>query len=280
MVVLLLLVLPFVFYASNSKATRNHNRLDRLIVWLSAPVQFLVTATLDGTDRVLTRYVLLMNVERDNERLVAENARLRSALDRGEEQRRENQRLHGLLALHDQAPDAGAILARVIAIAPTPLFRSLRVDRGKKDGVKLGAPVVNSDGAVGRIAALNDGYADIMLLVDANNSTDVLVQRTRARGRVRGTGSDRQVGIDVQYLARTDDIEPGDVLITSGAGNVFPKGLRVGVVGDIERRAFGLYQKAKARPAVDFDRIEEVLILQPSWPAATDFEMKGPRAAQ
>jgi rod shape-determining protein MreC len=278
LVVLLLLVLPFVFYASNSKATRNHNRVDRIIVWLSAPVQLLVTASLDGADRLLRRYVLLINVEQDNERLRAENARLRLAADNREEQRLENLRLCGLLALKEQAPEATMIAARVIAVSPTPLFRSFRVDRGRKDGVKLGAPVINAEGAVGRVAALNDGYADVMLLVDANSSTDVLVQRTRARGRLHGSGGDRQVSIEVQYLARTDDIDPGDILITSGAGGIFPKGVRVGVVTEIERRAFGLYQKARAKPAVDFERIEEVLILQPTWPHETDFERAGAKA--
>jgi rod shape-determining protein MreC len=272
LVALLLLILPFVFFVSNSKSTRDHNRVDRIVLWLGAPVQFIVVATLDGTSRVIRRYITLMNVERDNERLRAENAQLRAVLSTREEQRLENERLRRLLAVRERAPDAPMVSARVIGVSPTPLFRSFRIDRGKNDGIALGAPVVNADGVVGRVGALNDGYADVMMLVDANSSTDVLVQRTRARARVRGTGSNGRIGIEVQYLARTDDVAPGDVLITSGAGGSFPKGLKVGVIEGVERRGFGLYQDARARPSVDFERIEEVLVMQPPWPQETDFE--------
>ena len=80
LVVLVLLVLPFVFYVSNSKATRNHNVADRVVVFLSAPVQWLVVATLDGVTSVWRQYVALVGVEAENEELRAENARLREEL--------------------------------------------------------------------------------------------------------------------------------------------------------------------------------------------------------
>ena len=172
-----------------------------------------------------------------------------------------NERLRLLVGLRGRAPQVQMLYARVVATSPTPLFRSLRLDRGAKDGIKVGAAVINQDGVIGRVAAVSDGWADAMLIVDANSSTDVLVQRTRARARVRGTGSDTHLGVQVEYLARSADVEPGDVLITSGTGTTFPKGLRVGTVMSVGRGAFGLYQNAQVEPSVDLGRVESVLVV-------------------
>jgi rod shape-determining protein MreC len=270
--VLVLVALPFVFYVSNSKSTRDHNLVDRVVVWLSAPVQWLTVAALDGVSGTWRRYIHLVGVQEENEALRARVAELEQAVQRREEYRLENERLRALADLQRRAPGARAVMAHVIATSPTPLFRSLRVDRGTGNGVHLGAAVVGKDGLVGRVAAVADGWADVMLLVDANNSLDVIVQRTRAHARVRGRGGDDVVGIDVEHLGRTEDVEPGDILITSGTGSVFPKGLRVGTIVSVERGRFGLYQEAAAEPSVDFGRIEEVMILPRGWPADASFE--------
>lgn len=272
MVALLLLVVPFVFYVSNAKSTRDHNAIDRVIVFISAPVQWLVGRTLDGVSSVWHSYVALVGVQQDNDRLRHENEALVQELARREEQRRENERLRALLGLRERAPEVEMRFAQVVAVSPTPLFRSVRIDRGENDGVRLGAAVVTHQGVVGRVAALTSSYADVMLLVDANSSTDVLVQRTRVRARVRGTGRDKRLGLQLEYLGRSADVEPGDILVTSGTGAVFPRGLEVGTVVAVERGAFGLYQQASVEPSVDFGRLESVLVVVGPWPVSTTFE--------
>ena len=269
-----LLLLPFVFYWSNAKSTRDHNAVDRAVVFVSAPIQWLVVASLDGISNVWHRYIATVHAQAENDVLRADNARLAAALVKREEQRLENERLRLLIGVKERAPEVKTLLGHVIATAPTPLFRSLRIDRGKQDGVVLGAPVINQEGLIGRVAALSDGYAEVMPLVDANSSTDVLVQRTRARGRVRGTGSDAHLGLQVEYLSRIADVEPGDVIITSGVGAMFPKGLLVGTIMGVERGAFGLYQKAVVEAAVDFGRIEEVLVILGGASASTTYSQE------
>jgi rod shape-determining protein MreC len=264
--------LPLVFYVSNNKDAREHNAFDRAVLFVSAPVQWLVVAALDSLSSTWDRYIALVDVEAENETLRKDNERLSAALAQREEQRLENERLHYLLGLRDRSPEEHTLFARVIAISPTPLFRSVRIDRGSDDRVHVGAAVVSNSGVIGRVGAVGADWADVMLLVDANSSTDVLVQRTRARARVRGVGGDRDLGIKVEYLGRTEDVAPGDILITSGAGKIFPKGLRVGRVTSVERGAFGLYQAATVEPSADFRRLEEVMILLSGWPAETSFE--------
>ena len=265
-------MVPLVVFLSNSKQTRDHNAFDRVIVWLSSPIQWVVVGTLDSVSDAWSRYVALGDVEEENRALRDQIAELSEELSRRQEQALENQRLRLLLDLRERSPGVTPITARIIATSPTPTFRSVRIDRGEDDGVHVGAAVVNHDGAVGRVAAVAGAWSDVMLLVDANSSTEVLVQRTRARARVRGLGGDEEIGVRVEYLTRTDEVAPGDVLITSGVGSVFPKGLRVGTITAVERGAFGLYQSATVEPSVDFHRLEEVLVLPRGWPRDTTYE--------
>ncbi len=243
------------------------------------PIQWITVAVLDGVTNIWRRYIYLVDVQAENEALRTSIAELRSEVSRREEARLENVRLHRLLALTEPARDVPTIVARVVSTAPTPLFRSIRVDRGSRHGVHTGAAVVGHDGVIGRVAAVAPWSADVMLLIDANNSLAVLVQRTRARARVRGKGGDQTLGIEVEYLGRTEDVEPGDILITSGTGTVFPKGVTVGTIISVERRAFGLNQEATAEPSVDFGRIEEVMIIPRGWPVTASFEEEESAAA-
>ena len=272
LVVLLLLALPFVFYVSNSKQTRDHNLFDKAVVLVSAPVQWVVVSCLDTVSDVWHHYVNLIDVQADNDRLKRENARLDAELAEREEQRLENERLRLLVGLQRRQPEVKMVFAQVIATSPTPLFRSVRIDRGRRDGLEIGAAVVSYDGVVGRVAALSEFYADVMLLVDSSSSTDVLVQRTRARARVRGQGGDEDLGVEAQYLPRTADVEPGDMLVTSGLGRTFPRGLRVGQVMSVERRAFGLYQRAVVQPSVDFARLESLMVILKGFAERADFD--------
>lgn len=260
-IVLLLLALPAVFYVSNNKQVRDYSALDRAVSWVSGPVQWAVVASLDGISHLWHHYGALVDVQADNDALRAQLDRLSMQLQTLQEAARENERLHRLLDVQPNVSGRRNLLGQVIATSPSPLFRSLRINRGSRDGVTLGDAVISHAGLVGRIAALSDSVADVMLLTDANSSADVLVQRSRARIRVRGQGGDHALNLDAQYLGRTADVEPGDVLLTSGLGHTFPKGLSVGRVHGVERRAFGLYQRALVRPSVDFSRLEEVMVL-------------------
>lgn len=271
-VVGLVLLVPLVYYLSSAKDPKDHNFFDRAVLTVSAPVQALVVAAIDGIVDTWDSYFALVAAKEDNARLQQQVAELEASLAGRDEEHLDNLRLRELLGLRNRAPFARTVTAEVIATSPSPLFRSLRLDRGSDDGLNLGDAVVDPKGVVGRIAAIGSDYADVMLVVDANSSLDILIQRTRSRARVRGQGGDNNFNLDVEHLGRTVDLEPGDVLVTSGLGSVFPKGLVVGVVTAVTRGKFGLYQTAEVEPRVDFRRLEGVLVIPAGWPADTNFE--------
>ncbi len=271
-VVLLLLVVPLVVYTAHRKPSRDHNGLDRAVVGLSAPLQWLMVASIDAVADVWHHYVALVHAQRHNDSLRADNAQLQAQLQGAVELQQENHRLRQLWGLAQRAPGLTMLPATVIATSPSPLFRALRIDRGSSHGLKVGDAVVTHAGVVGRIAAIAARFSDVMLLVDSNSSTDVLVQRTRVRGRVRGDGGDSQFSLELHYLPRTVEVQPGDMLITSGLGKTFPKGLPIGQVTRVQRRAFGLYQQARVEPTVDFRRLETVLVIPAGYPQDSSFE--------
>lgn len=277
MVALFLLLSPFAFYLTYQKEPATFSAVDRALVFVSWPVTRFFGGTIDGVGHIWRHYLALVSVEAENTRLQAHNLYLTGEVIARDEQVLENRRLRALLRLTERAPGVELIASRVIGTAPSPLYRSIRVDQGSDAGVMLGAAVLSAEGVVGRVARVGPGTSDVMLLIDPQSSTDILVQRTRARGRVRGEGPDAEAGLEVQYLARTADVVPGDMLITSGLSTIFAKGLVVGQVTKVERRAFGLYQRARLRPAVDFARLEEVLIVKT--PAAPEHNYETPDSA-
>ncbi len=257
----LLLILPFLFYLSNVKAQRDHHFFDRIVVWVSYPVQWGVLTGLDTVTSVWDNYVALLNVNEDNQRLERENQELRLEMVAMEEYKIEAERLRKELNMHEALAEQGRLTAQVIGISPSPLFRSIRIDAGTMDGVELGQAVLSAQGLVGRVAATSWKHSDVMLIIDANSSIDVFIQRSRVRARVRGAGKDDNVGLDFEYLTRTADIEPGDTVLASGLGGIFPKGFLLGRVLKVESRAFGLHQQAVVEPAVDFSSLEVVSVL-------------------
>jgi rod shape-determining protein MreC len=173
-----------------------------------------------------------------------------------EELESENARLRDLLAFRERL--AGEVLAAaVVGRDATGLARTLTIDRGERDGVVKGAAVLAPAGVVGQVFLASAHAARVLLITDHNSGVDAVVQRTRARGIVEGTVSE---GCGLKFVKRTEDLQKGDVVVTSGVDGIFPRGLPIGELTGVDKRGQGLFQYATVRPFVDFDRLEDVLV--------------------
>jgi rod shape-determining protein MreC len=262
LIAIVLLALPFFFLRANLSDPSRQGFLDRWLLAISAPVQWVAVRVATGVSGFIEEYVYLVDVQRENDRLSYENARLKQRVRDLESLERENDRLRTLLVLRDDIPGK-KISARVIAKDVSPLFRVVRVrlDRGRDDRVLPGMPVVNVEGLVGQVSRVGNRYADVMLTVDEGSAVDVVIQRTGSRGMLRGTGESDNYKARIQYLLRADEVRVGDTVVTSGLGRRFPPNLKVGTISSIEKRDFGLYQLAEVTPAVNFSKLEEVFVL-------------------
>lgn len=259
--VILLLAVPFFFLRASIRRPEDMNVVDRTLMRVAAPVQYAASALARGLSNLVSDYVYLVDVKADNNKLAYENARLRATISDLSAEKAENRRLKRLLGLRDTL-DQETVSAVVISKDTTEFFRvaSVTLDN-PAPGIRASMPVVSLDGVVGTVLRVAGEKLDVQLTVDSGFGVDVVVERTGARGFVRGAGDLSRYVVRIEYVQRSDEVHQGDVLVTSGFGCRFPKGIPVARVGEIVKRDFGIYQQVEATPTVDFSRLSEVLIV-------------------
>jgi rod shape-determining protein MreC len=226
------------------------------ILSVLTPVQVALDGALESAERWWVALSEIGQLRSENARLRAEVERLHRRVARLEEAQREVVRLRRLLQVRPLPPEVPRA-ARVVARDAGSWFATLLVDRGARDGVRRHDAVVTADGLVGRVLEVYPTAARVLLLSDPRSAVGVLVQRTRDAAVVEGRAGPV---LRLRYLSRDSEVRPGDLLVTSGLGGVFPRGIRVGTVRAILPKT-GLFLEAEVTPAADLDRIEEVLVL-------------------
>jgi rod shape-determining protein MreC len=229
----------------------------RIAISLVAPFQKLLVGTSRFFRDVWEHYFFLISVVDENDALRRELREAEALNHRYRETRLANERLQRLLGMQEQIPRP-MIAARVVGKDPSPWFQTIMVDKGTADGVHRGQPVINPEGIVGLVIDATAHYAKVMLITDPNSSVDAIIQESRARGIVKG-GSSGYCALN--FVLRKHDVAEGHVVISSGMDGVFPKGLPIGEVAAIVKEEAGIFQDLTIEPYVDFERLEEVLIV-------------------
>jgi rod shape-determining protein MreC len=260
-IVVVLLAVPFFVLKANMKSPENQSAMNGYILKISAPIEVAAAMVARGLGDVWDDYVYLVDVKQDNARLAYDNARLREQVHSLEQAQIESRQLRRLLQLKDSTP-GDAVSAQVIGKDFTEFFRVTRIvlDKGARD-VRSHMPVISPDGVVGAVLHVAGDTVDVQLAVDAAFGVDVEDERTRARGFVRGTGDPARYGCKVEMVDSRDDVEIGDLLVTSGKGRWFPRGIPVARVTKVIKRELGRDQDVDATPTVDFSRLDSVLVL-------------------
>jgi rod shape-determining protein MreC len=248
--------------SSSSGLKQPWNPVEQIIVEITAPFQKLIRQTISVTKNFWTNYFCLVDVRSEIKRLKREMDSLRGENSRYRELLATHERLRSLLQFKEVI-HRPAVAAQVIGLDPTGWFKSVIIDKGKNAGLKWDMPVVNASGVVGRIVSVSNNYAKVLLIIDQNSAVDCLTQQSRDRGMVRGT-SDQVCKMD--YMAKSSNAVVGDLIITSGLGGVFPKGLPVGRIKDVKEGEGRLFKEIDVMPSVDFSKLEEVLVIQSTNP--------------
>ena len=237
--------------------------LQAVALGVFSEVQRAVTGTVATVGGLWSGYVELQAVKAENESLRREldAGRLQWQLDRAGAQR--VRRLEALLGLRDTA-DLDTVAARIIGGDATPYFRTVTIDRGRRDGVRPDAAVLSAAGVVGRVVDEPGRRASrVQLLIDRNAAAGALVERSRVAGLVVGDADDRL--LRMEYVSNLEDVEVGDTVVTSGSDGIYPKGF---VIGDVTvvLRGPGLYRTIHVRPRIRFGDLDEVLVVLPESP--------------
>jgi rod shape-determining protein MreC len=229
-------------------------------VWVMdalSPAEKIADRTFYGVYRLWDRYVWLIGVHDENERLKRANQDLQLQIFQQRESLLEAERIRTLAGLQEMGLGK-TVVARVIGWGPGDR-QTVTIDKGAVHGVQRDAAVLTSSGVVGRVIHSSNFFSTVQLVVDSQSAVGVFVQPNRRHGIVKGNGG-KTLALD--YIDDDNDLKVGEMFMTSGQDRIYPKGLPVGVISEIDsgpRR--GLLRTVEIRPSADLGRLEEVLVV-------------------
>ncbi len=256
---LILAVIPLIALNTGGRSPTELHWFDRAALALSEPAQNAIRWGMEVSWDGIENYFLLLHTKVDNQDLSLENRKLLHEIAELQETARENERLRKIVDFN--APIEGKkIVAQVIAQDVSSEFRMIRINKGSEQGVEAGMAAVSLEGIVGRIIRVGKKYADILTILDSSSAIDAVLQRNRVRGVIEGLGENL---LSMKYLRRTDDVVEGDLIVSSGIGGLFPKGLLLGKVVSVKKKTYGISQAVEVSPSVDFNKLEDVTVISP-----------------
>lgn len=230
---------------------------EQALIELLAPIQKGTMSVKDSIAQTFSRYIFIVNTREENEKLKSELEEMQNKIFTLNEVKKENERLKQLLDFGKDI-ERKKVLAQVVSWDSSNEFKVLRINKGENHGLKLLSPVITQTGLVGYVYRVSPNYADILTILDQNNRVDAIVTRTRTHGILEGHSD---FICQFKYVSRTEKLEIGDTIITAGLGEIYPKGIKVGSISQIDKENFGITQKIEVTPSVDFDKLEEVVVL-------------------
>src|SRR5438105_1109850 len=198
--------------------------LEAVTFGMVAEVQRGISAGVSGIRHVWAGYVGLRGVKSENERLKRELEAVQVEVQQQRALADRTQSLERLLDLRDRA-NLKTMAAEIIAAGATPDFRTVTIDKGTRDGLRLDLAVIAPAGVVGRVVMPTPRAAKVQLLIDRNAAAGAIVERSRAQGVVIGGGDNR---LRLDYVSEVADIMVGDRVVTSGIDGIYPKGYLIG----------------------------------------------------
>lgn len=254
--VILLIAVNIIVLSVNSRSYSTFG-LERVAISFIAPFQELVTRTIRFTQDIWYHYFALVTVAKKNDILRSQLNRASEKNNLWQETDLANVRLRNLLNFQKSITEL-AVAAEVIGKDPSAWFKTVIIDKGRADGLTKGLPVVMPQGIAGQVIEVANHYSKVMLIVDRNSAVDALVQRTRARGVVKGESTNQ---LRLAYVLRKKDVQVGDIVVSSGLDGIYPKGLRIGMVSEVIEHEADIFHEVFITPFVDFEKLEEVLVV-------------------
>jgi rod shape-determining protein MreC len=252
-----LLALALIMSSYDLKYGADGSFFRKIVLEAVAPVQKVLSASVKSISDAWLRYVLLVDIEKENKNLKNNINEFKAALILYQEGYLEAQRLRKLLDLRNDY-NYHFISAQVIGREQAALSKTILINKGAAHGLKTGMPVIAPPGLIGRLVDVSWHFSKVLLFIDENSNVGAIVQRSRTQGIISGAGPR---GLILKYISKTQDVKEGDVIVSSGMGGVFPKGLLIGQVSHVDRQDASLFLKINVAPFVDFSKLEEILIL-------------------
>jgi rod shape-determining protein MreC len=257
LILIFIISLPLISINMEQKRVQN--------TWFTEPFSFLAQSTQNlfyglsqGVRSTTAEYVNILNIKKTNKDLQKENDELKTRLSLFTESQNELERLRTLLDFQKNTK-MELIPAQVIGRNLVTDHNTITINKSTDHGLKNGQAVLTVSGAVGYVFKPSARTSHVMLITDRYAVVDALIQKTRAHGLIEGKNKETCV---LQYVERTEEVKDGDLIVTGGLDNIFPKGFPLGVITNVERKTKSTSLQIEVKPVVDANKVEEVFIVK------------------
>lgn len=253
----LLIILCIMLASLNSKYEQILPMGKSILLEIVSPLQRIITLLINPFIKSIKAINKLSNLLEENRLLTDKVMLLSKEETKLKELERENRELRQLLgsSYYEQFEVKSAT---IIGKVDTDWKLSLFINKGSNQGIKINMPVVNQSGLTGKVITTSNNFSEVRLLTDVNSSVAAMVQSSRKTGIIQGT---RGSTFEMDLVTKEADIKIGDIIITSGLGGIFPKGILIGRVYDVKNLDYELYKTIKVLPVYNYENLEEVLII-------------------
>lgn len=251
---IVLLLVGIILLPQNLRA----DLLENPVMSVLSPVQAKLTEVVQPLSSLTGYLGSVSELNEQKAKLESEVAQLTSEVARLREIESENKSLRGLVQWQSSNPEWHFLEAGIISRDPSNLVKSAIVNKGTKDGVKEGMTVLDNGNLAGRVIRAFETSSKVMFVTDPSSSVNGMIQRSRVLGVVKGKTGDRLV---MDYLGQQDDVQMRDLVVTSGIGGGFPKGIPIGFATAIRGRDVEPFLQLDVEPLVDPAKIESVVII-------------------
>lgn len=256
---LLLFLCAWIFHHRHSRHLSPAGPVKNTSLSFWQPIQSAVDWVITFPENTLSAIQELGHLRQEVNRLQQDNQSLRLELSTQKSTESELKRLEDVLQIKKSMPHEAKI-ARIIAHDPSTWNKSFVIDMGSDDGAQVDSPVISEEGIVGRIIETTPKYSRVLLILDPDSGVGGIDGRSKVTGVVAGTGRNR---LKYNYVDAQDDVKPGDAIVSSGLGGIFPKGYALGTVLNRTESDNGLNTEIEMVPAVDFAVLDYVFVLEP-----------------
>lgn len=232
--------------------------------WFNKPFSFIAGVTessfflfSDAVRGTTALYLQLIDLKKESQRIESENKELKTRLALFDELKSENDRLNNLLDFKAKSK-MELTAAKVMGRDLLSDHATILINKGTHHGLRQGMAVINTEGVVGYIFRPEAFSSQVLLITDRYSVVDGIISRSRARGIVEGKN---QSSCILKYVEKSEDIQVGDIVVTSGIDNIFPKGFPVAKVESVESKSYTVSIKVDLKPIVDPSHIEEVFVV-------------------
>lgn len=257
-----LLLILGVFFLVTTFGSQQFGSLHKIMMEVVGPVQQTITSAGASLGAVKRDYIdSIQNffaLNEEKKRLTQQLRETEALLNKSREAMATNASLRKLLDFKN-ATAQPSVAATIIGKDPSPFYRSVIIDQGANSGITKGSPVVCSEGVVGQVFSTSPNYSKVLLAIAPSSAIDVLLQESRVRGILKGTG---KMTYRLEYILTNVKVKVDDVVVTAGYGGVFPTGIPVGRVSKVFLQPQGMFHEIEVEPVVDYQTIEHLLVIK------------------